>query len=174
MLFLPQIVKQFGLTDVQTGFVSSLPFIGALISMLLWARASDRTGARSKVCGASLLISAALLICCLALQSSPVATMVVLILYSVAASGIAPTFWPLPTAMLTGSAAAGGIALINAVGNLGGFLGPYALGLVQDATGNFAIGLLTIAMGSVIAGFVVLALGHDRRLEQAAAPLAAK
>ena len=47
----------------------------------------------------------------------------------VAAAGIAPTFWALPTAMLTGSAAAGGIALINAVGNLGGFLGPYLMGL---------------------------------------------
>ncbi|MBO0737132.1 MAG: MFS transporter [Alphaproteobacteria bacterium] len=169
VLFLPQIVKQFGLTNVQTGFVSALPFIGALVGILLWARASDLTGARSKLCGASLLISAALLISCLALQSSPVATVVVLIFFQVAASGIAPTFWPLPTAMLTGSAAAGGIALINSVGNLGGFLGPYAMGLVQDATGSFPLGLLTIAMGSIIGGLVVLLLGHDRRLERATA-----
>jgi MFS transporter, ACS family, tartrate transporter len=60
------------------------------------------------MCGASLLISAALMICCLVFQASPVATMVVLVLFQVAASGIARTFWPLPTAMLTGSAAAGG------------------------------------------------------------------
>jgi MFS transporter, ACS family, tartrate transporter len=100
--------------------------------------------------------------------------MVVLILFQVAASGIAPTFWALPTAMLTGSAAAGGIALINAVGNLGGFLGPYAMGLVQDATGSFPVGLLTIAMGSVVAGAVVLALGHDQRLEQHVTPLVSK
>jgi MFS transporter, ACS family, tartrate transporter len=168
VLFLPQIVKQFGLTNVQTGFVSALPFMGTLIGILLWARAADRTGARSKLCGASLLISAAILISCLLLQSSPVATMAALILFQVAASGIAPTFWALPCAMLTGSAAAGGIALINSVGNLGGFLGPYAMGLVRDATGSFPIGLLTIALGSVVAGLVVLALGHDRRLEQAA------
>jgi MFS transporter, ACS family, tartrate transporter len=172
VLFLPQIVKQFGLTDVQTGFVSALPFIGALIGILLWARASDRTGARDKMCGASLLVSAVLLICCLAVQASPVATMAVLVLFQVAASGIAPTFWPLPTAMLTGSAAAGGIALINSVGNLGGFLGPYAMGLVRDATGSFPLGLLAIAMGSVVGGLVVLLLGHDRRLEQA--PVAAQ
>ena len=76
--------------------------------------------------------------------------------------------------MLTGSAAAGGIALINSVGNLGGFLGPYAMGLVQEATGSFVIGLLTISIGSVVAGFVVLALGHDRRLEQTGAPVAAR
>jgi MFS transporter, ACS family, tartrate transporter len=128
VLFLPQIVKQFGLTDVQTGFVAALPFIGALVGILLGARASDRTGARDKLCGASLLISAALLICCLAVQASPVATMAGLVLFQVAASGIAPTFWPLPTAMLTGSAAAGGIALINSVGNLCGFLGPICHG----------------------------------------------
>lgn len=169
VLFLPQIVKQFGLTNVQTGFVSALPFIGTLVGILLWARASDRTGARSKLCGASLLISAALLILCLPLQSSPVATMIVLILFQVAASGIAPTFWPLPTAMLTGSAAAGGIALINSVGNLGGFVGPYAMGLVRDATGSFPLGLLTIAMASIIGGVVVLLLGHDRRLERTTA-----
>ncbi len=167
VLFLPQIVKQFGLTNVQTGFVSALPFIGTLVGIFLWARASDRTGARSGMCGASLLISAVLLMSCLLLQSSPIATMAVLILFQVAASGIAPTFWPLPCAMLTGSAAAGGIALINSVGNLGGFLGPYVMGLVQDATGSFPLGLLAIAMGSVVAGLVVLALGHDRRLEQA-------
>ena len=70
--------------------------------------------------------------------------------------------------MLTGSAAAGGIALINSVGNLGDFLGPYVMGLVRDAAGSFPLGLLTIAMGSVIGGLVVLLLGHDRRLEQAA------
>jgi nitrate/nitrite transporter NarK len=99
--------------------------------------------------------------------------MATLILFQVAASGIAPTFWALPTAMLTGSAAAGGIALINSVGNLGGFLGPYTMGLVQDATGSFVIGLLTIAFGSVVAGIIVLALGHDRRLEEPAAPLVA-
>jgi MFS transporter, ACS family, tartrate transporter len=171
VLFLPQIVKQFGLTNVQTGFVSALPFIGTLIGILLWARAADRTGARSKLCGASLLLSAGLLMSCLALQASPVATMIALILFQVAASGIAPTFWALPTAMLTGSAAAGGIALINSVGNLGGFLGPYAMGLVQQATGSFVIGLLTIAVGSVVAGIVVLALGHDKRLEEPTAQL---
>jgi ACS family tartrate transporter-like MFS transporter len=174
VLFLPQIVKQFGLSNVQTGLVSSLPFIGTLVGILLWARASDRTGARSQLCGASLLISAALLMCCLLFQSSPALTMITLILFQVAASGIAPTFWALPTAMLTGSAAAGGIALINSVGNLGGFLGPYAMGLVQDATGSFVIGLLTIGIGSIVAGVIVLALGHDRRLEEPGFQVAAE
>ena len=79
---------------------------------------------------------------------------------------IAPTFWSLPTAMLSGIAAAGGIAMINAVGNLGGFLGPYMFGLVKDSTGSDTIGLLALASAPVISGIVLLALGHDRRLEQ--------
>jgi MFS family permease len=175
VLFLPQIVKKFGLDNVQTGIVSALPFVGALVGILLWAHYSDRTGARSKLCAASLLISAAFLVSCLALQASPVATMTALFFFQMAASGIAPTFWALPTAMLTGSAAAGGIALINSVGNLGGFLGPYVMGLVRDATGSFPLGLLAIATGSIVAGVVVLALGHDRRLEQpTGTPLAAE
>jgi nitrate/nitrite transporter NarK len=67
--------------------------------------------------------------------------------------------------MLSGTAAAGGIALINAVGNLGGFLGPYLMGVVKDSTGSFSLGLLTIATGTLVGGLVLLALGHDRRLE---------
>jgi MFS transporter, ACS family, tartrate transporter len=80
-------------------------------------------------------------------------------------SAIAPTFWTLPTAMLSGTAAAGGIALINAVGNLGGFLGPYLMGSIRDATGSFSIGLLAIATGALVASVVLVTLGHDRRLE---------
>jgi ACS family tartrate transporter-like MFS transporter len=82
-------------------------------------------------------------------------------------SSIAPTFWTLPTAMLSGTAAAGGIALINAVGNLGGFLGPFMMGAIKDATGSFTIGLLSIAMGALVASIVLVVLGHDRRLETA-------
>jgi nitrate/nitrite transporter NarK len=55
--------------------------------------------------------------------------------------------------------------LINAVGNLGGFFGPYVFGLVRDATGNFTLGLMAIAIGPVVSAVVVLLLGHDRRLE---------
>jgi ACS family tartrate transporter-like MFS transporter len=55
--------------------------------------------------------------------------------------------------------------LINAVGNLGGFVGPYAMGVVRDITGSFTIGLLTIACGALISAIAVFLLGHDRRLE---------
>ena len=81
----------------------------------------------------------------------PVWMMVVLILGIMGQYTIAPTFWPLPTAMLSGVAAAGGIALINAVGNLGGFLGPYMFGLIKDATGGSdLIALMAIGAAPVI------------------------
>jgi len=80
---------------------------------------------------------------------------------------IAPTFWPLPTAMLSGVAAAGGIALINAVGNLGGFLGPYMYGLIKDATGGSdLIALMAIGAAPVISAIILVVLGHDSRLER--------
>ena len=77
-----------------------------------------------------------------------------------------PVFWTLPTAVLSGSAAAAGIAVINSIGNLAGFFGPYAMGWIKDATGSFAGGLLLIAALAVLAMVVVLALGHDRALER--------
>ena len=59
--------------------------------------------------------------------------------------GSKPSFWPLPSAFLTGAAAAGGIALVNSIGNLGGFVGPYVVGWIKDATGSFEAGLYFLA-----------------------------
>jgi ACS family tartrate transporter-like MFS transporter len=85
-----------------------------------------------------------------------------------------PTFWALPTAFLTGTAAAGGIALINSIGNIGGFAGPYAVGYLRDATGGTTAGLLVLAGCYVMAGVVTLIVGHDRRVEIAEEPAAAR
>ncbi|MDR3538945.1 MAG: MFS transporter, partial [Acetobacteraceae bacterium] len=97
----------------------------------------------------------------------PVMMMVALILGVMGQQAIAPTFWPLPTAMLSGAAAAGGIALINAVGNLGGFLGPYMFGLIKDASGGTdLLALLALAAAPIIGAVVLVSLGHDKRLER--------
>jgi ACS family tartrate transporter-like MFS transporter len=98
---------------------------------------------------------------CIFLQN-PILMMAAIILSQMGQSAIAPTFWALPTAMLSGTAAAGGIALINAVGNLGGFLGPYMMGAIKDATGSFTIGLLSIAMGTLVATVVLLVMGPEK------------
>ena len=92
---------------------------------------------------------------------------------TVAGAGIfacLPVFWTLPTAFLSGAAAAGGIALINSIGNLAGFAGPYVVGLLKDATGTYTPGLLSLAAAGLAAIVIVLALHHDPALERAPAP----
>jgi nitrate/nitrite transporter NarK len=84
------------------------------------------------------------------------------------------TFWTLPTGFLTGSAAAGGIALINSIGNVGGFVGPYAVGWIKDATGETTLGLVVLAACLIMAGVVTLLLGHDSRIELASSPMLAE
>ncbi len=76
-------------------------------------------------------------------------------------------FWTLPTAFLSGPAAAAGIAIINALGNLSGFVGPFAMGRISDLTGSYAGGFLVIAALAGIGMIIVLSLGHDERLERA-------
>lgn len=167
LIFLPQIVKAFGVSTTLVGVISAVPFVFAAVFMIYWAMRSDRTGARTfHVASACLITAAGLGACILIGADHPVIMMVALIVAAMGQQAIAPTFWTLPTAMLSGTAAAGGIALINSVGNLGGFLGPYGFGLIKDATHSDVIPLLALAAAPVVSAIVVMALGHDRRLER--------
>jgi ACS family tartrate transporter-like MFS transporter len=168
LIFLPQIVKSFGISTQMTGFVSALPFVFAAFAMIYWGFRSDRSGNRSMyVASACLLCAAGLAACIFIGTAHPVWMTVALILGIMGQQSIAPTFWALPTAMLSGIAAAGGIALINSVGNLGGFLGPYMFGLIKDATGGSdVIALLALAAAPVVSAVILVSLGHDRRLER--------
>ena len=150
VLFLPQIVSRFGVGDGLNGLISALPFVAAAVAMVLWGHHSDRTGERHLHAAAACFLNFAGLAVCIFLND-PVLMMIAIIAAQMGQSSIAPPFWALPTAMLSGTAAAGGIALINAVGNLGGFLGPYMMGAIRDATGSFAIGLLSISAGALVA-----------------------
>lgn len=162
--WLPQIVKAFGLSNAQTGFVTAIPYLFGTIAMVLWARHSDKTRERVMHVGAPLLLTAV----ALAVSSTitdPMATMVVL---TVAAIGVFCTFavfWTLPTAWLSGTAAAGAIALINSVGNLAGFGGPYLIGWVKQATGSTSTGLLVLAVLPLIGGLLVFVGGHESKVE---------
>ncbi len=162
--WLPQIVKAFGLTNAQTGFVTAIPYLFGTIAMILWARHSDASRERVLHVGAPLLLTA-LALGVSSYISDPVMTMVVL---TVAAIGVFCTFavfWTLPTAWLSGTAAAGAIALINSVGNLAGFGGPYLIGWVKEATGNTSTGLLVLAVLPLIGGLLVFLGGHESRAE---------
>ena len=164
--FLPQIVKQFGLSNFATGVVSAIPYFVGAIAMLVWGYSSDRFHERKGHLAIAILISVIGLTAA-AVLNNPTAKMAAL---AVAGFGIfanLPVFWTLPTAFLSGAAAAGGIAIINSIGNLAGFAGPYAVGAIKEATGSFAGGLLAIAACALVSFLVVLLLPHDPRLELA-------
>jgi len=168
LLFLPTLIKSFGVSTQATGWLSALPFVFAAIAMIYWGLRSDYSGNRIMyVAWACAVTAAGLAAAAFIGTAHPVWMMVAIIVGVMGQQSIAPTFWPLPTAMLSGVAAAGGIALINSVGNLGGFLGPYMYGLIKDATGGHnMIAMLALAAAPLICTFILLALGHDRRLER--------
>jgi ACS family tartrate transporter-like MFS transporter len=161
VIFLPQIVSRFGVGVGLNGLISALPFAAAAVAMVWWGTHADRANEHRLHTAAAAFLNFAGLAVCIFLND-PLFMMVAIILSQMGQSSIAPTFWALPTAMLTGTAAAGGIAMINAVGNLGGFLGPYMMGAIKDATGSFTIGLLSIAMGTLVASIVLLVMGPEK------------
>jgi ACS family tartrate transporter-like MFS transporter len=136
----PQIIKQFGLSAVQVGFLNAVPATIAVIAMVLWARHSDRTGERTwHVVLMCLLAAAGLWLA--GLSSSIAAVIAALTLVNIGISSSKPPLWSMPTMFLSGSAAAAGIATINSIGNLGGFVGPAMIGWIKDQTGSFVGGL---------------------------------
>jgi MFS transporter, ACS family, tartrate transporter len=163
--FLPQIVKAFGMSNLQTGFVSAIPYVVGVIGIVWWGRHSDVKLERRFHTGFALFIAAAGLTVG-AFLNDPTAKMVA---FSVAGFGIfgsLPVFWTLPTAFLSGAAAAGGIAIINSIGNLAGFVGPSVMGMIKDATGSFTNGLLVLVGVALVALVIVLLLRHDTALER--------
>lgn len=160
--WLPQLIKNSGVTDVlDIGLLSAVPYGVAAVTMVLVARHSDRTGERRWHTAGAALAGALGLVA--ATQYSD-HTLIALAALSVATAGILstfPVFWSLPTAMLGGAAAAAGIAMINSIGNLAGFVAPYLVGAIRDATGSTASGIYLIA-ASLLAG-AVLVVGAVRR-----------
>jgi ACS family tartrate transporter-like MFS transporter len=167
--WLPQIIKQFGLTNAMTGWVTAIPYAIGAAFMVWYGRRSDSKIER-KAHAAVALVIAAVGIASSTLTSDPTLTIIAFSIGACGVFGALPVFWTLPTAVLSGSAAAAGIAVINSIGNLAGFAGPYAMGWIKDATGSFAGGLLLIASLAIVAMAIVLALGHNQALEKAPAP----
>lgn len=159
--WLPQIIKSFGLSNTEVGFAISIPYAVAALGMILWARHSDRTGERTWHVAIGGLVGS-VGIAASAFTSSPTLSLATFSIGALGIFGALPTFWTLPTARLSGAAAAGGIALINSVGNLGGFAGPYIVGWIKDSTMGFTGGLLFIA-ASMFAGAATLVASYSRK-----------
>jgi len=171
--FLPQIIKGFGgLSNVQIGFINAFPYLIGAIAMVYWTRWSDARQERLPF----LLIPLACIFVGLvgaAMFDAPIPKMAAV---TVAAFGIftaLPVFWTVPTALLSGVAAAAGIAWINSIGNLGGYIGPTIFGVLKDKMGNDFYAVLFLALLSVLAFALVLIIGHDKRAELGAAPVKA-
>jgi D-galactonate transporter len=165
--WLPQIVKAFGFSNAQTGFVTAVSYLFGAVAMVLWARHSVKTRERVWHVALPLFLTAAALFASGYLQS-PIVTMVALTFAAIGTFCTFGVFWTLPTAWLTGTAAAGGIALINSIGNLAGFGGPYLIGWVKESTGSTAHGLLVLAILPLVAGVLVFLGKHETRSEFAA------
>lgn len=153
--FMPQIVKGLGLTTLATGFVAAIPYAVAIVAMVLVGRSVDRTGDR-RFHGFAVLSVVALGALIAAWFGTSLWSVVGLIMGAGMIYSIHPCFWPLPSEFLADTDRAAGIAVINSVGNLGGFLGPYAIGYLKDQTGGFSAGLVFVALMAFIAGVILL------------------
>lgn len=154
--WLPQILRGLAnWSNLRVGMVSSVPYLAAAVAMVIIAAHSDRTGERRWHGAVSLWLGGAGFL--LASQSTSVpVSLAALALGAAGTWGAMGPFWTLPTGMLRGTAAAGGIAFVNSVGNIGGFVSPYVVGFAREATGRFEAGLLVLAGSVVLSGFLIL------------------
>ncbi|MEG8178041.1 MFS transporter [Nocardia terpenica] len=166
--FLPTIIagfqQQYGVnySIVQRGAITAVPYLIGAVAMVWWGRHGDRTGERRwhvalpSVLG-GLAIPIALYL------GDPFAAMTAVTVCAIGVMAALPTFWALPSTFLSGAAAAGGIALINSLGNISGFAAPYVTGWLRDLTGSQRAGLWVVGIYLVLAGLGALALRPPRR-----------
>jgi ACS family tartrate transporter-like MFS transporter len=126
--------------------------------MFLWSRHSDRTGERTWHIALPAFVGALGLAASAHFGNNPALALAALSLSAIGVYAALPVFWTLPTSLLAGSAAAAGIALVNSIGNTGGFFGPVLVGSITDATGGYGAALWTLAALVTLAGVLVLAL----------------
>ncbi|MDP4004716.1 MFS transporter [Methylobacterium sp. NEAU K] len=160
-LWQPQIIKSFGLSNLETGLLNAIPFGIASVLMVLWGRSSDRSCERVWHTALPLGLLALSLAASTA-TTQLVPTILILCLAVTATYTVKGPFWALSTEWLSAGAAAAGIAQINAIGNIGGFIGTYLLGLIKDATGSYPLGLLPLAVLSGTGCLLALLLGRRR------------
>ncbi len=158
-LWMPQMISAMGFSHLQTGFVVALVYLLSVLAMVMVGISSDRGGERifhvalsavmaaAGLAGAALLRQPALVIASFCLASAGI--------YSALA-----VFWTLPTAILRGMAAAGGLALLNSFANLGGYYGPSLMGKLYATTGNYTLGLLLLGAMEALGALAVILIGR--------------
>ncbi len=163
--FLPQIVKGLGHSNFVTGLLTAIPYTIGVIGLICWGHSSDRHKERRW----HLIVASTLAAIGLAGTAFFTGSAWALVTMSIAAVGLygsRPSFWPMPSLFLTGAAAAVGIALINSIGNIGGYVGPFIVGWIKQSTGSFEMGVYFLAgcafTSALITYFATRATGAAR------------
>jgi MFS transporter, ACS family, tartrate transporter len=157
-MWLPQIIRSFSkMSEFRIGLLNGIPYLAATIFMVLNGRHSDRSGERRWHVAASALLGAFGFLVS-AYSSNLVFSLAGLTLAFAGVKGMVGPFWALSTASLSGTAAAAGIAWINSVGNLGGFVGPTVVGYLKKATGGYSQAVAALGCGLVVLACIAIAL----------------
>jgi ACS family tartrate transporter-like MFS transporter len=160
--WLPTILKrQSGFSDVRVGFMGMVPYMVGLIAMLVNGWHSDKTGERRWHTAVPLFIAATALLGLITVTAS---TQVSLILFTMllCVSGFLPVFWAMPSEILSESAAAASVGMINAVGSIAGFAGPFLFGYLNSRTGSYSSGLMVMMVCAIAGGLLVLRVPRAR------------
>jgi ACS family tartrate transporter-like MFS transporter len=160
--WMPQVIQTFGLGPLQIGFLTAIPYLVAAIGMVLWGSRSDRSGERIWHIALPLILGGAAF--AWSAVSGPLGlTLVALTLATLGIYAAVGTFWSLPTAILTGTGAAAGLALVNSMGNLAGLVSPAIVGVMKQATGTFTAALLYLAGALLVGALIALLFGQAQR-----------
>jgi MFS transporter, ACS family, tartrate transporter len=167
-LWQPQIIKAYGLTNMQTGLLNAIPFAFASVVMIWWGRRSDVTGERIWHAALPLVLTAASLASAL-LFDSLLATIIILCLAVIGIYAGKGPVWAVSTEWLSTGTAAAGLAQINAISNLAGFGTTYMMGFIRDATGSFSLALVPLVALAGAAALAILVMGRANTRVPAAA-----
>jgi ACS family tartrate transporter-like MFS transporter len=161
--WMPTMLKrQSGFSDVRVGLIGAIPYVAAFAAMLLGGWHSDRDRERRWHSAVPLLIAASAMLGLVAQPHSIFLTMVLFTLVGISMAFL-PVFWAIPTEILNASTAAAAVGMINAVGNVAGFAGPYAFGYLRARTGSYSAGLVGIMVSTLAAGLLLLCIPKSAR-----------
>jgi ACS family tartrate transporter-like MFS transporter len=156
----PLIVKGLGFSVFRTGFLVAIPNLIAVVGMVLWSRHSDRTGERYWHAAIACVIAAAGMGVAAGAGASATLAILGLSLTAFGVSAAKPPLWSLPTTFFAGTAAAASIGLINSLGTLGGFVGPYMIGATNGAGGRFSRGLSLVGGTLIVSAITILLMRY--------------
>src|SRR5437016_10603661 len=162
--WLPTIIKkQTGSSNLRVSLISAVPYCVGLGAILVMGWSSDRTKERRWHTALSMMAASVGLFMAVLLQDYLILTVAMFCVVAVGIYGYLPGFWALPGSFLTGTAAAASIGLINSLGNLGGWAGPYIVGFLSKATGSYFGGVLYLSVSALVAAVFVLSIRATKR-----------